>query len=98
MNTIEAKTYLLQAPGVNRVRDKLGYVWLSNGNGEMESNDYSCTEMHRVAPFTKVEPEKTNADIAEDIIFQWRNTEKAGPEILEGLLNLIDDKIRRAKV
>lgn len=91
MNTIEAKIFLLQSPGVNKVRDKDGNEWWANRNGDFEG---TCTdEMKNQAPFTKAEPEKTNRDIANRILVGRSSLHQD----FERLLDAVDEKIRKAK-
>lgn len=101
MNVIEAKIYLLQAPGVNRVLDSKGNEIRANSNGEFECqftnlrNQWlKISEMYCNAPFTKVEPERGNLLIAVDIA---QGNMPEATTILE-ILDVVDDKIRRAKL
>lgn len=97
MNTIEAKVYLLQAPGVNRVKDSCGSEWEANKNGDIGFNyrgGWKCAEgiMFNYAPFTKVEPEKSNVDWARELEGKWRGTNELRVAF-KHLLDAVDDKI-----
>lgn len=94
---IEAARYLLEKPEVHKVMaDDDDTIIHTDEYGDFRDEDNIHIGLYNYyPPFTSVEPEKSNAEIAEEIVEHYKDKEDLDL-IIECVLDIMDEKIKKA--